>query len=283
VTGSEIDDCEGVGLLRTEFLFLDRSVAPTPDEQRDAYGRVFSAFVGRRVVVRTLDVGADKPLPYLSREPEPNPALGVRGLRLGRANPELLDEQLSAIAHAAEDSGADVWVMAPMVATAEEARAFADAGRAHGLKRLGVMIEIPSAAITAREVLAEVDFASIGTNDLAQYTFAADRLEGELAELLDPWQPALLRLVAATAEAGAELGRPVGVCGEAASDPLVALVLTGLGITSLSMAPACLPDVRPALAQHTIEQCRELGTAALKATSAAAARGAVAELARWTV
>jgi phosphotransferase system enzyme I (PtsI) len=142
------------------------------------------------------------------------------------------------------------------------------------------MIEVPSAAITARDVLQEVDFASIGTNDLAQYTLAADRLAGELAELLDPWQPSLLRLVALTADAGTALERPVGVCGEAASDPLLALVLAGLGITSLSMAPTCLPDVRAELAGHTIEQCRQLATAALQAPSAVTARATVAELAR---
>jgi len=280
LSGPALAQSEGVGLLRTEFLFLDRTVAPTLDEQREAYGRVFAEFAGRRVVVRTLDVGADKPLPYLPRPAEPNPALGVRGLRLGRANPELLDEQLRAIAQAAKSATAEVWVMAPMVATAEEARAFAATARGHGLERVGVMIEVPSAAICAREVLAEVDFASIGTNDLAQYALAADRLAGELAELLDPWQPALLRLIAGVGAAGAELERPVGVCGEAASDPSLALVLVGLGVTSLSMAAACVPDVRAALAQRTLDECRELAGAACEATSAVTARAAVAELAR---
>jgi phosphoenolpyruvate-protein phosphotransferase (PTS system enzyme I) len=282
-------DAEGVGLLRTEFLFLDRPTAPTFEEQRDAYRSVFEAFAGRRVVVRTLDVGADKPLAYLPQPEEPNPALGVRGLRLAKANPALLDDQLRAIAEAAAGSGADVWVMAPMVATVEEARAFAAAARAHGLPRVGVMIEVPSAALMASRILAEVDFASIGTNDLAQYTLAADRLAGELAELLDPWQPALLRLIAESAAAGAGSGsgsegsgskRPVGVCGEAASDPMLALVLVGLGITSLSMAPACIPDVRAALAERTLEECRALARAALDASSAVTARAAVGELAR---
>jgi phosphotransferase system enzyme I (PtsI) len=301
-------DSEGVGLLRTEFLFLDRPTAPTFEEQRDAYRSVFEAFADRRVVVRTLDVGADKPLAYLPQPEEPNPALGVRGLRLAKANPSLLDDQLRAIAQAASGSGADVWVMAPMVATVEEARAFAAAARGHGLGRVGVMIEVPSAALMASRILAEVDFASIGTNDLAQYTLAADRLAGELAELLDPWQPALLRLIAESAAAGAGCGaagsgaagcgsvgsesgsgprpgsgskRPVGVCGEAASDPTLALVLVGLGITSLSMAPVCIPDVRAALSERTLEDCRALAQAALEAPSAVLARAAVsAELAR---
>ncbi|MGA2928654.1 MAG: putative PEP-binding protein, partial [Solirubrobacteraceae bacterium] len=168
----------------------------------------------------------------------------------------------------------------PMVATAQEARAFADSARGHGLERVGVMIEVPSAAIMARQVLAEVDFASIGTNDLAQYTLAADRLAGELAELLDPWQPALLALIASVGAAGIELERSVGVCGEAASDASLALVLVGLGVTSLSMAPTCVPDVRAALAEHTLEECRELAAAACEAPTAVTARAAVAELSR---
>jgi phosphotransferase system enzyme I (PtsI) len=279
-SGPATDDYEGVGLLRTEFLFLDRATAPSREEQRDAYRRVFGLFSGRRVVVRTLDVGADKPLPYLARTDEPNPALGVRGHRLSQLHPELLEEQLSAIADAAADSDAEVWVMAPMVATAREAREFAAAARRHGLGRVGVMIEVPSAAISARAVLAEVDFASIGTNDLAQYTFAADRLAGELAELLDPWQPALLRLIEEVAVAGHELDCPVGVCGEAASDPLLALVLIGLGITSLSMAPSCVPDVRAAIGEQTIDRCRELASVALQEPTPREARAAVAEESR---
>jgi phosphotransferase system enzyme I (PtsI) len=275
-----LHDAEGIGLLRTEFMFLERATAPTLAEQHTALKKVFDAFPSRRVVVRTLDVGADKPLAYVPQQDEPNPALGVRGLRMRRTNPELLDEQLRAIAHAAQTSDADVWVMAPMVATAEEAREFADTARAYGLARVGVMVEVPSAAICARDILPTVDFASIGTNDLAQYTLAADRLAGQLADLLDPWQPALLRLIATTASAGTELDRAVGVCGEAASDPLLALVLVGLGITSLSMAPACLPDVRAALAEHTIQHCRALAAAALQASSAQAARASVTELAK---
>ena len=274
---------EGVGLLRTEFMFLERATAPTLAEQRAALTLVFDAFPARRVVVRTLDVGADKPLAYVPQDDEPNPALGVRGLRMRRTNPELLDEQLRAIAGAAHACDADVWVMAPMVATVEEARAFAQAARGHGLARVGVMVEVPSAAICSRAILPAVDFASIGTNDLAQYTLAADRLAGRLADLLDPWQPALLALLATTASAGTELDRAVGVCGEAASDPLLALVLVGMGITSLSMAPACLADVRAALAEHTIQQCRALAEVALSAGSAGGARASVSELAQAQV
>jgi phosphotransferase system enzyme I (PtsI) len=279
LTAAAVTDAEGVGLLRTEFMFLDRSTAPTLAEQEAALTEVFRAFAPRRVVVRTLDVGADKPLPYVAQADEPNPALGVRGLRLGRTHPELVDEQLEAIARAARCSEAEVWVMAPMVATPSEAKAFADAAHARGLEQAGVMVEVPSAALCAHDVLAVADFASIGTNDLAQYTLAADRLAGSLAELLDPWQPALLRLIEMTGRAGTATNRAVGVCGEAASDPLLALVLVGLGVTSLSMAPGCLPDVRATLAEHTLEQCRALAAAALGATSAVEARAAVAEMA----
>ncbi|MBJ7521076.1 MAG: phosphoenolpyruvate--protein phosphotransferase [Solirubrobacteraceae bacterium] len=275
-----IPGAQGVGLLRTEFLFLERATAPTRDEQEALYREIFDAFAGRTVIVRTLDVGADKPLAYLPQAPEENPALGVRGLRLSRRDPELLDEQLAAIAAAARGSDADVGVMAPMVATAREAEGFAAAARGHGLTKVGVMVEVPAAALCAADILAHVDFASLGTNDLAQYTLATDRLAGELADLLDPWQPALLRLVAATIEAGVAADKPVGVCGEAASEPMLALVLTGMGVTSLSMGATSLADVRSTLAAHTLEQCRDLAATALAAGSAPDARASVEAVAR---
>ncbi len=266
---------EGVGLFRTEFLFLDRPQAPTVEEQRAAYGEVFAAFPGQKVVVRTLDAGADKPLAFATVPDEPNPALGVRGLRTSWRLPDLLADQLRAIAEAAKDHEAEVWVMAPMVATAAEAAEFADLAHAAGLATAGVMVEVPAAALTAEKVLAGCDFASLGTNDLSQYTYAADRQLGELAGLLDPWQPALLRLVELTAQAGEGAGKPVGVCGEAASDPLLAPVLVGLGVTSLSMAPVSVPAVRAALAALTLEECRRLGRAARESGDAASARAAV--------
>lgn len=271
---------QGVGLLRTEFLFQGRQTAPTHAEQVAAYAEAFAPYARRTVIVRTLDVGADKPLAYLDMGDEENPALGVRGLRLARRDPAFLTEQLAAIAEAAAASEAEVGVMAPMVATAYEAESFARTAREHGITRVGVMIEVPAAALCAPQILAHVDFASLGTNDLAQYTMATDRLAGELADLLDPWQPAVLQLIAASAAAGVAAGKPVGVCGEAASDPLLGLVLAGLGITSLSMAPASLADVRGTLAAHTLAQCRELAAVALAAPSAPDARAAVGRLAR---
>jgi phosphotransferase system enzyme I (PtsI) len=268
-----------VGLLRTELLFLSRHEAPSLAEQRAAYAELFAAFPGRRVVVRTLDAGADKPLPFLDLEQEPNPALGVRGLRTAAVRPEVLDTQLEAIARAAEDSGAQVWCMAPMVATAGEAAGFRDLARAHGLGTVGAMVEIPAAALRARQLLEQVDFLSIGTNDLGQYTLAADRQCGALAELLDPWQPALLDLVAACARAGCEAGKPVGVCGEAAADPLLACVLAGLGVSSLSMSGAALARVGQRLGRHTRAECEDFARAALEAGDAREARAAVGRLA----
>ena len=273
-------DSEGVGLFRTEFLFLDRAEAPSQAEQRDVYRRVFDAFAGREVVVRTLDAGADKPLRFATQSAEPNPALGVRGLRTARRLPELLATQLAALADAASGSRADVWVMAPMVSTAGEAETFAAQAHEHGLGMAGVMVEVPAAVLRASSLAAVCDFFSLGTNDLAQYAMAADRTLGELADLLDPWQPAVLELVRMAAEAGAAANKPVGVCGESASDPLMALVLTGLGVTSLSMAPVSLPGVRAALAQYSLETCVQMAGRALSAADAAQARSAVQALAR---
>ncbi|HVV22317.1 MAG TPA: phosphoenolpyruvate--protein phosphotransferase [Pseudonocardiaceae bacterium] len=263
---------EGVGLFRTEFCYLAATTEPTEAEQRAAYAAVLAPFAGKPVVVRTLDAGADKPLAFLDPEPEPNPALGVRGLRVALDNVGLLDRQLAAIAGAASDSGADVSVMAPMVATADEAAWFVERARAAGIQRAGVMIEIPAAALTAREIFAVTDFVSLGTNDLAQYTFAADRQVGAVAALNDPWQPALLRLIGQVGEAAAATGKPAGVCGEAAADPLLACVLVGLGVTSLSMNAPAVTRVGAQLAAVSLDVCQTAGRIAAAAGTAAAAR-----------
>jgi phosphotransferase system enzyme I (PtsI) len=255
----------GVGLLRTEFLFDDRLEPPPEHEQARIYAAVFRSFPRGRVVIRTLDAGADKKLPFLAGDAEPNPALGVRGLRIGQRDPALLDLQLAAIARARQEPGAKVWTMAPMVATAQEARWFASLAREHGLGPVGVMIEIPAAAIHAERIMTEVDFVSIGTNDLAQYAFAADRMSGTLAGLNDPWQPALLELIWTVGAAGRRLGKPVGVCGEAAADPLLAPVLIGLGASSLSMTPRALPAVGDRIAGLSLPRCGHLAELALSA------------------
>lgn len=263
---------EGVGLFRTEFCYLDAADEPSVAEQRAAYAAVLAPFAGKPVIVRTLDAGADKPLAFLSPEAEPNPALGVRGLRVAFDRPEVLDRQLEAIAGAAQDSGAEVSVMAPMVATAAEAAWFAERVRAAGIERAGVMIEIPAAALSAREVLDAVDFVSVGTNDLAQYTFAADRQLGAVAKLNDPWQPALLRLIKLIGDAARATGKPAGICGEAAADPLLARVLTGLGVTSLSMNAPAVRAVGASLAEVTLAQCEALAEAVLATADSAEAR-----------
>jgi phosphotransferase system enzyme I (PtsI) len=268
-------DLEGVGLFRTEFVYLSADRAPTVEEQVDIYRRVFAPFGERRVVVRTLDAGADKPLAFADLGPEENPALGRRGLRLGALRPDLLDAQLEALGIAAKETAAEVRVMAPMVATAEEAAWFARRVHENGIAKAGVMIEVPGAAIRSEHVLAEVQFGSLGTNDLAQYTMAADRMQGELSDLLDPWQPAVLDVIAAACEGAGVTGRPMGVCGESAGDPLLALVLTGLGASSLSMAPSKVPLVRFALSLHSLPECRRLAALARDARTAADAREAV--------
>ncbi|MGH3433598.1 MAG: phosphoenolpyruvate--protein phosphotransferase, partial [Thermocrispum sp.] len=272
--GDVVAGAEGIGLFRTEFLFLDRAAAPGVDEQREVYRRLLEALPGRDVVIRTLDAGSDKPLAFVPLGDEPNPALGVRGYRTAQVHRALLDDQLAAIAAAADGTDAHVRVMAPMISTPDEAAAFAESARGHGLPSVGVMIEVPAAAMRVDEIATVVDFVSIGTNDLAQYTFAADRTLGEVASLLDPWQPALLRLIEQVAAAGRRHGKPVSVCGEAAADPLLAPVLAGFGLTSLSMAPSAVPAVRAALGEVSYAQCRERAERALAAGTPAQARAA---------
>jgi phosphotransferase system enzyme I (PtsI) len=281
---------EGVGLFRTEFLFFehagrekssidDSTKAPSEDAQVEAYRRVLGAFPGGRVVVRVLDAGADKPLAFLTPSDEPNPALGVRGLRTLLEHPDVLATQLRALARAAEGLPVHLEVMAPMVADRQDAKDFADACRAAGLTaKFGAMVEIPSAALRARAILQEVEFLSLGTNDLAQYTFAADRQVGALARLQDPWQPALLDLIAMAAEAAKAMGKSCGVCGEAASDPVLACVLTGLGVTSLSMGAASIPYVRARLAKVTLAQCERAAAAARATENPADARAAATQV-----
>ncbi|GAA3131181.1 hypothetical protein GCM10020001_061640 [Nonomuraea salmonea] len=222
-------------------------------------------------MVRTLDGGADKPLRFLPTPAEQNPALGERGLRLFRRAPEVMDVQLRALATVAVP---ELQVMAPMVATAEEATWFARECADKGLLDVGVMIEIPAAALRAADVISQVDFVSVGTNDLSQYAFAADRGLGAVSGLHDPWQPGLLDLVALVAEAASRAGKPCGVCGEAAADAALACVLAGLGASTLSMAPSALAGVRAGLAAHTLEQCRTAAQAARAQPSAADARAA---------
>jgi phosphotransferase system enzyme I (PtsI) len=264
---------EGVGVFRTEFAFLDRQEPPSVAEQAEAYRPVFEAFAGKPVTVRTLDIGADKPAAFLRLGDQPNPALGMRGLRVARRYPELLVDQLTAIVRATRNCGADVRVMAPMVATPAEAAWFASQARQLGVTTTGVMVEVP--ALRAADLLQVVDFVSVGSNDLAQYAFATDRADGELSDLLDPWQPAFLDLVATVLRAGSIAGQSVTVCGEAPSDPLLALVLVGLGASGLSMAPRSLAVVRQTLVRHSLPDCTRYAAAALSADGPSEARARV--------
>jgi len=243
---------EGVGLLRTEFLFLDRVTAPDEDEQVAVLSEIATALEGRRVIVRTLDAGADKPLPFLRQEPEDNPFLGLRGIRLSLAEPELFRTQLRAIVRVAAEH--PLALMFPMVATLGElraARALLDEVRAElgsGAElEVGVMVEVPGLALQAGEFAPEVDFFSVGTNDLAQYTMAAERGNAALAALLEDSVSPVLALVASVTAAAAAHDRWVGVCGELAGDPEAAVLLAGLGVRELSMAASRIPAVKAAL------------------------------------
>jgi phosphotransferase system enzyme I (PtsI) len=265
---------EGVGLFRTEFLFLSSDEAPSVESQKASYAELLSAFEGRKVVVRALDAGADKPLPFLTDDSEENPALGRRGIRALAHRENILRDQLTALAQADAETNADLWVMAPMIATVDETEYFVSLARELGLKTTGVMVEVPSAAILATELLKIADFASIGTNDLVQYTMAADRLLGSVAHLQSPWHPAALRLIEMVAEGGRANDKPVGVCGEAAADPLLAVVLVGLGVNTLSMSPSALADVRAELKKHTLEDAQRIAAAALATGNADGAKAA---------
>lgn len=268
---------EGVGLFRTELCFLDADTEPSVQAQAAIYAEVLEAFAGQKVVIRTLDAGSDKPLKFVNSPEEENPALGVRGFRIIEIDADLVGRQLDAIAVAAEQTGNAPWVMAPMIATPEEARRFADLARERNLHP-GVMIEVPAAALLAAKILEHVEFLSIGTNDLTQYTMAADRMSSDLATLTDPWQPGVLALVAKTARAGQAAGKPVGVCGEAAADPLLACVLTGLGVTLLSAAASAVTPVGAKLATVTLQQCRDAAEAVLGTAGPAEARAVARDL-----
>lgn len=276
---------EGVGLLRTEFLFLGRREAPTEDEQHVAYAAALAALDGRRLVLRTLDAGADKPLPYLALPVEANPFLGVRGLRLCLARPEILRTQLRAALRAA--AAGPMGIMFPMVSEIGElraARALLDEARASleaeglpaGAVEVGSMIEVPAAALLAGALAAEVDFLSIGTNDLVQYTMAAERGNGGVAHLSDPAHPAVLRLIATVVKAGVAHGCRVAVCGEAAADPVVAPLLLGLGVQELSVAPPRVALVKQRVRELSIAASRTVAADALGLQDAAAVRRRVA-------
>jgi phosphoenolpyruvate-protein phosphotransferase/dihydroxyacetone kinase phosphotransfer subunit len=274
---------EGVGLLRTEFMFLDQPSLPSEDEQARQIAAIALALDGRPLIVRTLDAGADKPLPALPMEPEANPFLGRRGIRLSLARPELLATQLRAVLRVAADH--PLRLMFPMVATeAELERALEILARAReetgvdAPMETGIMVEVPAAALLSERLARHVDFFSIGTNDLTQYVMAAERGNEHVAPLLAGPQPAVLRLVRETVAGADAHGRWVGVCGELAGDPAAAVLLAGLGARELSMAPPLVPEVKAALREISMADARAVAEEALAAEDADEARRLAAEL-----
>lgn len=257
---------DGVGLFRSEFLFMDRDALPTEDEQFEAYRTAAQTMAGKPLIIRTLDVGGDKKLPTLELPHEDNPFLGFRAIRMTLSHPEIFRPQLRAILRAA--AYGDVRVMFPMIGSMDQLReakallreqeqTLQAEGVPTGPVKVGMMVEIPAAAVLAEEFAKEVDFFSIGTNDLTQYTLAVERGNAAVAHLYAPEHPAVLRLIAMTAQAAAERHIPCGMCGEAAGDPKLAPAFVGMGVNELSMSPRRVPAVRKLLSGLTMDECRQ--------------------------
>lgn len=282
LAGAEENGAEGVGLFRTEFMYMDRPTLPGEDEQVEVYRHVLSRMAPRPVVIRTLDIGGDKQLDCLPMEPEANPFLGVRAIRLCLANEGLFRTQLRAMLRAS--TAGRLRIMFPMIATIEElraARAVLDEERSALIGagvavaediEVGIMIEIPAAAVMADTLAAEVDFFSVGSNDLTQYTMAADRMNPAVAYLHSGPHPAVLRLIGMAAAAAKRRGIWIGVCGELAADPLAAPLLVGMGISELSMGAAAIPTIRALLSETNSGDARRLYETARDMESAADVR-----------
>ncbi|HYJ40206.1 MAG TPA: phosphoenolpyruvate--protein phosphotransferase [Steroidobacteraceae bacterium] len=283
LTGSEADatlaaaqGAEGCGLLRTEFLFLERETAPDEEEQLRCYSQVARILGTRPLIIRTLDIGGDKPIPYLPLPPEDNPALGLRGVRTSLWRPDLLEVQLRAMLRV-QPAGV-VRILLPMITDVAEIRAVrrlldeACARLEVSPPVLGAMIETPAAAVLADAIAREVDFLSIGTNDLAQYTLAMDRGHAELAARIDGVHPAVLRMIDITCRGAAASGKPVAVCGGLAADPSAVPVLLGLGVSELSVVPTLIPQLKAQVRALTLEACRATAARALALESAAQVR-----------
>jgi phosphoenolpyruvate-protein kinase (PTS system EI component) len=262
---------EGCGLLRTEFLFVDRATPPSEDEQAAAYQAIATALQGRPLIIRTFDIGGDKPVAYLPLPPEGNPALGLRGIRAALWRPDLLRAQLAAILRVEGECR----VLLPMITSVSEIRAVrtmvTDLARERNLPSsipLGVMIETPASALMAGEMADEADFLSIGSNDLTQYTLAMDRTHPQLAAQIDALHPAVLRLIAKTAEAAHSKGKQAAMCGGLAADPLAAPILIGLGVEELSVPAAAIPVLKSTIREFWMAQCRAIAEEALRQSSA---------------
>ncbi|MCO4875524.1 phosphoenolpyruvate--protein phosphotransferase [Paraburkholderia caribensis] len=274
---------DAVGLLRTELLFIHRQAAPTVDEHRQSYQSIVEALQGRTAIIRTLDVGADKEVDYLTLPPEPNPALGLRGIRLAQVRPDLLEDQLRGLL--AVQPVDRVRILLPMVTDVGELLRLrkridelaAEAGRTDKIE-VGVMIEVPSAALLADQLSKHADFLSIGTNDLTQYTLAMDRCQPDLAAQADGLHPAVLRLVAAAVQGAGQHGKWVGVCGALAGDPLAVPLLVGLGVTELSVDPVSVPGIKARVRKLDYQLCRQRAQDALALESAQAVRALSREI-----
>jgi phosphotransferase system enzyme I (PtsI) len=262
----------GVGLFRTELLYLSAKTQPSLEQQVASYTEILKAAPEGPIVVRTIDAGSDKPVPFLNMPEEENPSLGVRGYRLIADHRDFIESQLKALESARVASGREVWVMAPMIATAEEAKAFADLARSIGGYKVGIMVETPSIALIVDQLGGVIDFVSVGTNDLSQYLFAADRMNPSLGALLNHWQPALIKSLARIASGAKAAGVSSGVCGESASDPAFAVVLAGLGMDSVSVSKSQVTAVHNALSSLSLADAKEVANAVLKETTAEAAK-----------
>ena len=263
---------DGVGLFRTELLYLSSSHEPSIEQQAKSYSEILKAAPEGPIVVRTIDAGSDKPVPFLNMPAEENPSLGVRGYRLLANHREFVEGQLKALELAREESGREVWVMAPMIATVDEAKTFSDLARSLGKYKVGIMIETPSIALLVDQLAGVVDFVSVGTNDLSQYLFAADRMNPSLGALLNHWQPALIKSLASIAMDAKQAGISSGVCGESASDPAFAILLAGLGFDSISVSRSQVDAVHNALSSLELEDAQKVAQDVLQARTAEQAK-----------
>lgn len=265
---------EGVGLFRTELLYLSSKEQPTLAQQVERYSEILAAAPSGAIVVRTIDAGSDKPVPFLNMPHEENPALGVRGFRLNRDHGEFIAEQLEALEQARAQTGREVWVMAPMISTYQEAIEFAQLAKAKGQFKVGIMIETPAIISMIEKLEGKLDFVSVGTNDLSQYLFAADRMNSQLGALMNHWQPALISALAEIAKSSKRAGIHSGVCGESASDPTFSIVLAGLGFSSVSASPSQVGQVRTALSSVSLNQAEQIAQSVHEALSPEDAKSA---------
>ena len=278
---ASVASANGVGLFRTELLYLSATSQPDVASQSASYAEILAAAPEGPIVVRTIDAGSDKPVPFLNMPHEENPSLGVRGFRLIREHRGFIEDQLHSIEFARAHTNREVWVMAPMIATAGEAREFADLARSIGKFKVGIMVETPSIVTQIADLKGQIDFLSVGTNDLSQYLFAADRMNPALGLLLNPWQPALIRTLARIASEAEAAGISSGVCGESASDPAFAVVLAGLGFKSVSASASQVGAVRAALSATGEADAKRIAAGALERSTAEEAKAYVtAELSK---